>query len=114
MSDFLLLFRQPSYDQRHLTPAELHALTRQWGEWVAGLAAQGHLVQTGTRLAPAGKVLRAGGVVTDGPFVEIREQLGSFLVVRANDLDEATTLAHGCPALEAGGSVEIRPLLPSL
>ena len=57
-----------------------------------------------------GKVLKAGGVVTDGPFVEIREMLGSFIVVKADNLDEATTLAHGCPAIDQGGSVEIRPI----
>jgi hypothetical protein len=42
--------------------------------------------------------------------VEIREMLGGFVVVQADNLDEATTLAHGCPALDTGGSVEIRPI----
>jgi hypothetical protein len=55
-------------------------------------------------------VLRTGGLVTDGPFVEIREILGSFVVVRAESLDDAITLAHGCPVLERGGSVEVRPV----
>lgn len=58
-----------------------------------------------------GKVVKAGGVVTDGPFVEIRERLGSFIVVKAENLEEAAKLAHGCPALEAGGSVEIRAVI---
>ncbi|MNY74626.1 YCII-related domain protein [compost metagenome] len=56
-------------------------------------------------------MLKPGGVITDGPFVEIRERLGGFIVVMADSLEEATTLAHGCPALEAEGSVEIRPIL---
>jgi len=55
-------------------------------------------------------VLKPGGVVTDGPFVEIREVLGSFIIVKADNLDDATTLAHGCPILDQSGSVEIRPL----
>jgi len=54
--------------------------------------------------------LRKGGVITDGPFVEIRERLGSFATVRAENLEEAVTLAHGCPALDADGSVEVRPV----
>jgi len=64
----------------------------------------------GLRLALEGKVLKPGGVVTDGPFVEIREILGSFIVVKADSMEEATTLAHGCPALDTNGSVEIRPI----
>ena len=110
MKEFLLLFRQPSYDYSKVSPKEMQALTQKWQDWVGGIAAQGKLGKTGQRLALEGKVLRAGGVVTDGPFVEIREMLGSFMVVKAESIEEATTLAHGCPALDAGGSVEIRPV----
>jgi len=42
--------------------------------------------------------------------VEIKEKLGSFVVIKAENLDEATTLAHGCPAIDENGSVEIRPV----
>ena len=111
MNDFLLLFRQPSYDYGHLSPEEMQAITKKWKDWVGGIAAQGKLTNTGPRLAAEGKVLKAGGVITDGPFVEIRERLGSFIVVKADSLEEATTLAHGCPALDVNGSVEIRPVL---
>ncbi|MDF2191783.1 YciI family protein [Paraflavitalea sp. CAU 1676] len=110
MKEFMLLFRQPSYDYSQTSPAEMQDLYRKWQDWVGGIASQGKLVQTGIRLAEEGKVLRAGGVVTDGPFVEIRERLGSFLVIKADDLDAATAMANGCPALDAGGSVEIRPV----
>ena len=88
----------------------MEALAKKWKDWAGGIAAQGKLVSNGTRLAMEGKVLKAGGVITDGPFVEIRERLGSFIIVKADSLEEATTLAHGCPAIDAGGSVEIRPI----
>ena len=110
MKEFLLLFRQPSYDYSAASKEEMQALTKKWKEWIEGITAQDRLVSSGPRLANEGKVLKPGGVVTDGPFVEIRERLGSFIVVRAESLEEATTLAHGCPALDANGSVEIRPV----
>jgi hypothetical protein len=99
MKDFLLLFRQPSYDYSNTSPKEMQALTEKWQNWVGGIAAQGKLAGSGPRLAMEGKVLKAGGVVTDGPFVE------------AESLEEATTLAHGCPAIDSNGSVEIRPVM---
>ena len=111
MKEFILLFRQPSYDYSNVSPTGMQALVKKWKEWSGGLAAQGRLVSTGQRLAPEGKVLKPGGVITDGPFVEIRERLGSFLVVKAESLEEAATLAHGCPAIDANGSVEIRPII---
>jgi hypothetical protein len=110
MKDFLLLFRQPSYDYSNASKEEMQAIQKKWQDWAGGIAAQGKLASNGPRLAMEGKVLKAGGVVTDGPFVEVREILGSFIVVKANNLEEATTLAHGCPVLDAAGSVEIRPV----
>jgi hypothetical protein len=110
MKDFVLLFRQPSYDYSKTTPQEMQAISKKWNDWVESIEAQGKLASHGPRLAMEGKVLRSGGVITDGPFVEIKELLGSFIIVKAENLDEATTLAHGCPALDAGGSVEIRPI----
>lgn len=110
MNEFALIFRQPNYDYSNVSPNDVQALTKKWQDWVGGIVEQGKLTSNRYRLSMEGKVLRAGGVITDGPFVEIRERLGSFIIVKAEGLDEATTLAHGCPALDAGGSVEIRPL----
>jgi hypothetical protein len=108
MKDFLLLFRQPNYDYSNVSPKEMEALDKKWQAWVSKLAKQ---MSNGQRLSVEGKVLKAGGVITDGPFVEIRERLGGFMVVKAESLEDATTLAHGCPTLEIGGSVEIRQVM---
>ncbi len=110
MKEFVLLFRFPGFDMNSLSPGEIQAMTKKWQDWSGGIAAQGKMGNAGIRLAQEGKVLKAGGVVTDGPFVEIREMLASFIVVKADSLEEATTLAHGCPVLDSNGSVEIRPV----
>jgi len=112
MKEFALLFRQPNFgDVDKLSPEEFKAIAKKWQDWVGNIAAQGKMAGSGLRLSLDGKVLKPGGVVTDGPFVEIKEMLGSFAVVKADSLDEATTLAHGCPALDANGSVEIREIV---
>lgn len=110
MKEFALLFRQPDFDHSKISPEKMKELKKKWLDWVSGIAAQGKITNNGLRLSLEGKVLKAGGVITDGPFVEIREMLGSFIVVKADSLEEAVTLAHGCPALDANGSVEIRPV----
>jgi hypothetical protein len=46
--------------------------------------------------------------VTDGPFVETKEVLGGYYLVRADDLDEAIEIAKHCPA--RFGGVEVRPI----
>lgn len=109
MEEFLLIFRQQHFDNSEVSTEEFQVTARKWAEWVGGIKAQGNLVSEAQRLDQEGKVLQAGGVITDGPFVEIREILGGFMIIKADNLDEATTLAHGCPVIEHGGSVEIRP-----
>lgn len=110
MKDFVLLFRQPGHDNNSISPKELESLLDKWKSWMKDLGSQGNFTGQHTRLATEGKVLKAGGVITDGPFVEIKEILGGLIIVKAENIEEATTLAHGCPVLERGGSVEIRPL----
>jgi len=110
MKEFALLFRQPALDYSTLSESEIEALRKKWSDWAGAIAAEGRLLDEGVRLDASGKVLRTGGIVTDGPFVEIREILGSFAIIKAASLDDAITVAHGCPVLERGGSVEVRPV----
>lgn len=110
MNEFLLLFRLPDFDFSKLPKETMQDLSKKWQDWVKGIVDQDKLVSNGQRLSLEGKVLRPGGVITDGPFVEIKEKLVSFIIVQAENPDDAVTLAHGCPALEQGGSVEIRPV----
>lgn len=110
MKEFALIFRQPSFDYSSFSEEEMAALQKKWADWASAIAAEGRLADNGLRLDPSGKVLKPGGLITDGPFVEIREILGSLVVIRAENMDEAITLAHGCPVLDRNGSVEVRPI----
>ncbi len=49
-------------------------------------------------------------LVTDGPFVELKEAVGGYLFFEADDLDAAIELASTIPAASMGGAVEVRPL----
>jgi hypothetical protein len=49
-------------------------------------------------------------LVTDGPFVAVKEALGGYLFYEAEDLDAAIELAARIPAARMGGAIEIRPL----
>src|SRR4051794_10361824 len=49
-------------------------------------------------------------LVTDGPFVEIKEAIGGWLFFEADDLDAAIELAARIPAARHGGAMEIRPI----
>jgi hypothetical protein len=50
-------------------------------------------------------------LTTDGPFVEIKEAIGGYLLFEADDLDAAIELAARIPAARLGGAVEVRPIV---
>ena len=63
------------------------------------------------------KAIRPKGgkpLITDGPFAETKEQLGSFFIIEATDLEEATAEASKHPAAhlgeELGWGIEVRPI----
>ncbi len=112
MKEFLLVFRADYKAMPNLSPEQLQATTQKWMNWVAGIAAQDRLVHRGNRLQSAGKVLKADGIISDGPYTEIKESILGYTMVKAASLDEATKLANGCPVFLTGGNVEIREINP--
>ena len=61
-------------------------------------------------LATTVRVENGETLATDGPFVAVKEALGGYLFLDADDLDAAIELASRIPAARLGGAVEIRPL----
>jgi hypothetical protein len=49
-------------------------------------------------------------LTTDGPFVEMKEAIGGYLLFEADDLDAAIELAARIPAARLGGAIEVRPI----
>jgi hypothetical protein len=50
-------------------------------------------------------------LTTDGPFPEMKEFLGGFYLLEAEDLDAALEVAARIPAARMGGAVEVRPIV---
>ncbi|MEX0805173.1 MAG: YciI family protein [Candidatus Binatia bacterium] len=48
-------------------------------------------------------------LVTDGPFIETREQIAGYFLIDAKDLDEAIVIAARVPGARIG-TVEVRPV----
>ncbi len=107
MSEFTFLFR----GRRQFDSAEQGQKHMQkWTAWFKELGAQGHLKDPGHPLDFNGKVVRGQQkIVTDGPYAEAKDIVGGYIVVEAPDLARAVELSQGCPILEIGGSVEVRP-----
>ena len=94
--------------------------TPEFNEWMAPWMAYnqllidgGHYI-SGASLQPTATAttvnISAGmkATITDGPYMETKEQLGGFYLITATDLDQALELAAQVPVGE--GSIEVRPV----
>jgi hypothetical protein len=110
MANFLFVYRGGDDRYAKMTPEEMQQNMQKWGNWIRGALQNGWMVDPGDALTHEGRVVNAKKVVTDGPFVESKEIVGGYSIVKADSIDEAAELAKGCPALLTGGKVEVRAL----
>lgn len=111
MKEFMMIFRNDYNPSFKPSPEQMQASIKQWQDWMGGIAAQGKFIGT-NRLGSEGKVLKPNSVISDGPYAEVKEIVGGYLIVKANDMNEALKLAEGCPILSIGGHVEVRDVIP--
>ena len=108
MSEFTFLYRgsDPSG-----SPEQMQKTMQKWVAWFKELGASGHIKDPGHPLERAGKVVKGNQKsVHDGPYAEAKDVVGGYTLIEANDLAQAVELSKGCPILEVGGSVEVRPI----
>lgn len=111
MKEFILIFRNESFPQVNLTSEGTMIVSKQWENWMGGIAAQNKLAARGNRLGDEGRTVKPNNVIVNGPFAEIKEMLGGYTIIRAESIEEATEMAKGCPVLELGGTVEVRDII---
>lgn len=110
MKEFMMIFRSEAQKSAQLSPEEMQQSIKQWQDWIGGIAAQGKFISTNA-LGSEGQTVSAKGIVTDGPYVEVKERVGGYILVKADDLTDAVKLSEGCPVLALGGKVEVRDVM---
>src|SRR5512140_550381 len=109
-TEYMLLFRGNDWS-KGLSAEEMQQVSDRWMAWFKRLTDEGKAV-AGSPLEPEGKIVsgKNGRVVADGPFAESKEAIGGYFLLRVNTLDEAVAIAKGCPGLQYGAVVEVRPV----
>ena len=89
------------------SPAQMQEMFASFSAWRAKFKDQ--IVDIGGKLVGGGKILTTAGV-TDGPFVEMKEMIGGYMVVAADSYDGAIEVARESPGYRPGASLEIREI----
>jgi hypothetical protein len=108
MDEYILIFRHED-GRKVASPEQIQVWMKQTMDWIGGIAAQ-NKYSSGVGLPfDDARVVHHGKTVTNGPFGEIKETLGGFVIVKADSLEEAVEFAKGSPVLQGpGNTVEVR------
>ena len=108
MDEYILIMRHED-GKKIASPEQMQEWMKQTMDWIGSIAAQNKFVSgTGLPFEDA-KVVKSNKVVTNGPFGDIKETIGGFIMVKAASIDEAVEFAKGCPVLQGeGNSMEVR------
>jgi hypothetical protein len=113
MEEYALIMRHED-GNKVASPEQLQTWMKQTMDWIGSIAAQNKFVSgTGLPFNGARVVTTKNSkkIVTNGPFGEIKETIGGFIVVKADSVEEAVEFAKGCPVLQGeGNSMEIRKI----
>lgn len=113
MEEYALIMRHED-GAKTASPEQIQQWMKQTMDWIGGIAAQNKFVNgTGLPFDGARVITTKGGkpMVTNGPFGDIKETIGGFIVVKAASIEEAVEFAKGCPVLQGeGNSMEVRKI----
>lgn len=89
---------------------EIYAHIEKWsarGRYIDGGAElQGPSTAKTARRNDSGEV-----VITDGPYTELKELVGGFMIIEADSMEEAVETASEWPGIKYGASIEVRPIV---
>jgi len=90
----------PIEDAEKPSPTQMQEMYAKFSAWQEKF--KDNIVDMGGKLG-AGKLVTPESA-SDGPFVEVKELVGGYMIVSAKNLDEATTVARELPGLVGPGS----------
>lgn len=97
-----------------LAPADLAALISEVDAFNDALRASGELVDVNGLISQprAVRMRSEGPIVTDGPYLEAKEYVGSYFIVDVDSDERALEIARSYPGLRGGaGGIEVWPLM---
>ncbi len=110
MKEYALIFRINDIEDFKPSPEQI----QERMNWLAGIAAQNKLLDKGNTLLPgpaSAKTVKPNNIITDGPYTEIKEFIVGYVIVKAEDIDDAIEMAKANPIFKIGGNIEVREVL---
>lgn len=112
MKEYMVIIRGGNEAVNNQSPEEMQNHMQKWQQWIQNLSEAGQF-SSGQPLAQEGAtIIDKGSKVIDRPLAEGKELIGGYVILKANDLKEASELAKGCPGIDFHCTLEVREINP--
>lgn len=106
MNTYMCILRSEAGDCEKPSPSDMELMYAKYQAWQQKFA--DNILDMGNKLGATASVVRHDSV-DDGPFIELKEIVGGYMMLTAATLDEAITVIKESPMVaNAGTSIEIR------
>lgn len=110
MKNFIVLFREPDGRTGKHSEENIQRHQHNWKVWFNKWSEAGNLTG-GNSLTMNGKLIKGTDLqITNNIHYNGTEIVGGFLLLKANDLEQAVSIAASCPIYEFDGYAEVREL----
>ena len=112
---YLLMIHSDEAAMQQARKEDMQGMMAAYGAYTQALQGEG-VYRAGERLHPSStatvvRMQNGKTSVLNGPYAEVKEQLGGYYVIEAVDLDAAIGWAARCPGAQFG-AIEVRPIWP--
>lgn len=93
------------------TEKQMEVYMQQWMRWINEIADSHQLADGGNHFSRNGRVLKPNNEIIETPHISDNNSVAGYILILADNLDEATKIAKKCPILNGENtSVEIREI----
>jgi hypothetical protein len=116
MPKFVLMLPHAPDRYENLSEADFMEVMTDYIGWVEQMSAEGKYLSGEKLNADPGRIVtnKTGSIeVHDGPFTEVAEILGGYMVIEAKDYDDAVEIARAHPHMKHNQTIIIRQTDPA-
>lgn len=111
MEKFLLLIREDLIARENMTKEKFDRNIQLMTKWIESMADSGNFLNADA-LHNTGKYVGRNYILSDGPFIEAKEAVSGFVLINAENAEQAASMAQSCPLVLNGTAViEVRPIM---